>query len=277
MPGNTTNFGFEYPLSTDNLSDGAQSIQDFATLADSTFVDLKGGTTNELLAKNSATDMDYKWVAGINGGTTGQVLTKDTSTDYDYSWTTLTIPAGVTVPYLQQTSGDTYQGLASAGTQSSAFSALQDRTYFTPFYVQKDATVFNQISVRAGTVTTSVTCRLGIYASDGTGGKPSTLILDAGNATMTSTGAVGTLTISQSLDNGIYWLAANAQTIVPNNASANLYGNTGGNELHLFGGTAALNATPWTGYIEDATVTGAFANAGAVSRSNAVLMSMRVA
>jgi hypothetical protein len=251
MPGNTTNFGFEYPLSTDNLSDGAQSIQDFATLADSTFADLKGGST-------------------------GQYLTKNTATDMDFVWATLPAATPTAVAFLQQTSGDTFQGLASAGTQSSAFSALQDRTYFTPFYVAKDGTVFDQISVRAGTVTTSVTCRLGIYDSDGTGGKPSTLILDAGNVTMTSTGAIGTATINQSLDQGIYWLAANAQTIVPNNASANLYGNTGGNELHLFGGTAALNATPWAGYIEDATVTGAFANAGAVSRSNAVLMSMRV-
>lgn len=252
MPSTTPNFGFEYPLSTDNLSDGAQSIQDFATTADNTFVDLKGGTTGQYLTKNSNTDMDYVWA-------------------------TLPTPTPTAVAFLQQTSGDTYQGLASAGTQSSAFTALQDRTYFTPFYVAKDGTVFNQISVRVGTVTTSVTCRLGIYDSDGTGGVPSTLILDAGNVTMTTTGQVGTATISQSLDQGIYWLAANAQTIVPNNASCTLYGNTGGNELHLFGGTAALNATPWTGYVENATVTGAFANAGAVSRNNAVLMSMRVA
>jgi len=251
MPGNTTNFGFEYPLSTDNLSDGAQSIQDFATTADTTFVDLKGGTTGQYLTKNSNTDMDYVWV-------------------------TLPVAASTKVPYLQQVSGDTYQGLASAGTQSSAFTALVDRTYFTPFYVQKDATVFDQISVRAGTNPGGSTCRLGIYASDGTGGVPGTLILDAGNVTLNTTGQIGTATISQSLNNGIYWLAANVQTVAGGGGSITIYGNTGGNELHLFGGTGALNATPWTGYIEDATITGAFANAGAVSRSNAPLMSMRV-
>lgn len=62
MPSNTPNFNFEYPLSSDPLADGAQSIQDFATNADTTFADLLGGTSDQLLAKNSNTDMDFKWV-----------------------------------------------------------------------------------------------------------------------------------------------------------------------------------------------------------------------
>jgi hypothetical protein len=63
MPGTTTNFGFPYPLDTDALADGAQEIENLATDLDTTFVDLKGGTTDQLLAKNSNTDMDFKWVA----------------------------------------------------------------------------------------------------------------------------------------------------------------------------------------------------------------------
>lgn len=88
MPNTTPNFGFEYPLSSDNLSDGAQSIQDFATTADTTFADLLGGTTDQILAKNSNTNMDFKYVKGVNGGTTGQVLQKTSNTDYDYAWAT---------------------------------------------------------------------------------------------------------------------------------------------------------------------------------------------
>lgn len=88
MPSTTPNFGFEYPLSSDNLSDGAQSIQDFATTADTTFADLLGGTTDQILAKNSNTNMDFKFVKGVNGGTTGQVLQKTSNTDYDYAWAT---------------------------------------------------------------------------------------------------------------------------------------------------------------------------------------------
>jgi hypothetical protein len=277
MPGNTTNFGFEYPLSTDNLSDGAQSIQDFATLADSTFADLKGGTTDQILAKNSNTDMDFKYVKGLNGGTTSQILQKTSGTDYDYAWATITIPAANEVNYVPQVSGDTYQGLASSGTQSSSQTITEDRTYFTPFYVAKDATTWNQISFRAGTggTFTSATFRLGIYADNA--GKPGNLILDAGNVTVTTASQVGTATISQSLDNGIYWLAFNNQSKTASNSIVTAYVTSGGTALHLFGGTGALNATPQVGWIEDATVTGAFANAGAVTRTFAVMMSMRVA
>lgn len=62
MPGTTTNFGFPYPLDTDALADGAQEIQNLADDLDTTLVDLKGGTTDQHLAKNSNTDMDFKWV-----------------------------------------------------------------------------------------------------------------------------------------------------------------------------------------------------------------------
>lgn len=62
MPGSTTNFNFPYPLDTDPLADGAQEIQNLADDLDTTLVDLKGGTTDQYLAKNSNTDMDYKWV-----------------------------------------------------------------------------------------------------------------------------------------------------------------------------------------------------------------------
>jgi len=115
MPGNTTNFGFEYPLSTDNLSDGAQSIQDFATLADTTFVDLKGGTTNQILAKQSNTNMDYQWIKGVNGGTTGQVLQKTSGTDFDYAWSSLTI-AGMTLLGTVSMDSVSYPNVASIPT-----------------------------------------------------------------------------------------------------------------------------------------------------------------
>lgn len=54
---------------------------------------ISGGTTDQLLAKNSNTDYDTKWVnapAATNGlptgGTAGQIIVKDTATDYDVSW-----------------------------------------------------------------------------------------------------------------------------------------------------------------------------------------------
>ncbi len=51
---------------------------------------LFGGTTGQVLKKNSATDGDYTWANPAEevppGGATGTVLTKDSAADGDYSW-----------------------------------------------------------------------------------------------------------------------------------------------------------------------------------------------
>lgn len=54
-----------------------------------------GGTSNQVLAKNSTTDYDVTWVTTHStpaGGTTGQYLTKVSNTDYDTQWSTLVVP-----------------------------------------------------------------------------------------------------------------------------------------------------------------------------------------
>jgi len=62
MP-NTTNFNFPTPADTDLVKDGALAIRNLANSIDTAFVDLKGGTTGQVLSKNSNTDLDYAWVA----------------------------------------------------------------------------------------------------------------------------------------------------------------------------------------------------------------------
>jgi hypothetical protein len=59
----TTNFGWTTPADTDLVKDGALAIRTLGNGIDTSLVDLKGGTTDQLLAKNSNTDMDFKWVA----------------------------------------------------------------------------------------------------------------------------------------------------------------------------------------------------------------------
>ncbi len=59
----TTNFGWETPDDTDLVKDGAAAIRTVANSIDTSFVDLKGGTTGQVLAKASNTDLDYTWVA----------------------------------------------------------------------------------------------------------------------------------------------------------------------------------------------------------------------
>jgi hypothetical protein len=84
----TPNFNFPVPQSTDLVKDGATAIAALGTSVDTQFVDLKGGTTGQVLAKASNTDLDYSWTTpqvgditavtagtGISGGGTGGDVT----------------------------------------------------------------------------------------------------------------------------------------------------------------------------------------------------------
>jgi hypothetical protein len=59
----TSNFGWTTPADTDLVKDGAAAIRTLGNGVDSSFVDLKGGTTGQVLAKASNTDLDFSWVA----------------------------------------------------------------------------------------------------------------------------------------------------------------------------------------------------------------------
>jgi hypothetical protein len=63
MATTTTNFGWDIPQSTDLVKDGATAIAALGQDIDTALVDLKGGTTGQILAKASNTDLDYTWVA----------------------------------------------------------------------------------------------------------------------------------------------------------------------------------------------------------------------
>lgn len=94
----TTNFGWETPDDTDLVKDGALAMRTLGNSIDTSFVDLKGGTTGQNLRKNSNTDLDFTWAGDSTNtvvdaagdllygtaadtlgrlaiGTTGQVLT----------------------------------------------------------------------------------------------------------------------------------------------------------------------------------------------------------
>jgi len=62
MATTTPNFGWPVPTSTDLVKDGATAIEALGDGVDASFIDLKGGTTGQVLAKASNTDLDYSWV-----------------------------------------------------------------------------------------------------------------------------------------------------------------------------------------------------------------------
>jgi hypothetical protein len=118
----TTNFGWETPDDTDLVKDGALAIRTLGSAIDTSLVDLKGGTTGQVLSKNSNTDMDFTWVAQDDSnaiqnaivdakgdlisataadtparlavGTNGQVLTADSTTSTGLKWATPATSSG---------------------------------------------------------------------------------------------------------------------------------------------------------------------------------------
>lgn len=59
---NTTNFNWATPDDTDLVKDGAAAIRTLGSSIDTSFVDLKGGTTGQVLSKATNTDLDYTWI-----------------------------------------------------------------------------------------------------------------------------------------------------------------------------------------------------------------------
>jgi hypothetical protein len=67
---NTTYFGWETPDDTDLVKDGAAAIRTLGQAIDTSMQDLEGGTTGQILSKNSNADMDFVWVTNDVGDIT---------------------------------------------------------------------------------------------------------------------------------------------------------------------------------------------------------------
>jgi hypothetical protein len=61
MATTTPNFGWSVPTSSDLVKNGATAIETLGDSIDASMVDLKGGTTGQVLAKATNTDMDFTW------------------------------------------------------------------------------------------------------------------------------------------------------------------------------------------------------------------------
>jgi hypothetical protein len=120
MATTTPNFGWAVPTSTDLVKDGAVAIETLGDSIDASLVDLKGGTTGQVLAKASGTDMDFSWVAidplvildakgdlitataadtpaRLAVGTNGQTLVADSTASTGLKWATPASGGGMTL------------------------------------------------------------------------------------------------------------------------------------------------------------------------------------
>lgn len=144
MATTTTNFGWTVPSDTDLVKDGAAAIRTALGGVDTSFVDLKGGTTGQVLAKNSNTDLDFVWSADASGipatifdakgdliaasaadtaarlavGTNGQVLTADSTAATGIKWAGISaVPSNDSASVLDEeaTTSTAYTDLATSG------------------------------------------------------------------------------------------------------------------------------------------------------------------
>lgn len=93
MATTTPNYGWSVPTSTDLVKDGATAIELLGDSIDTSFVDLLGGTTGQVLTKASNTSLDFTFATPASGGKVLQVLSTTKTNTFS---TTSTTPAAVT-------------------------------------------------------------------------------------------------------------------------------------------------------------------------------------
>ena len=160
MATTTPNFGWPVPTSTDLVKDGATAIEALGDSIDASLLDLKGGTSGQVLSKNSNTDMDFTWVtsddanaiqntivdakgdiiaataadtpARLAVGTNGHVLTADSTAATGLKWAAAAaggkvlqvVTATYSTPTTITTTTFTDSGLSASITPSAATSKI---------------------------------------------------------------------------------------------------------------------------------------------------------
>jgi hypothetical protein len=176
MSNPTSNFGWQMPTNTDLVTNLPADFEVFGQAVDSDFADLKGGTSGQILSKNSNTDLDFVWITndigditavtagtGLSGGGTSGAVTlsiDSTVTTLTGSQTltnkTLTAPVingGLINLTLNAQTGTTYTAVASDSGKLVTLSNAGAITLTLPPSVFAIGEQINFVQMGAGQVT----------------------------------------------------------------------------------------------------------------------------
>jgi len=221
-----------------------------------------GGTSGTVTVTNSmATAIDAKGdlIAGTGadafarvavGATNGFILNVDSAESTGMKWVQ---PQTARAPKFT----NVYHWTTVGNTISQSFAPTNNTTYYVPIFLQ--AGTLNQIAIYTGSgYSGTSTVRLGLYNSDGNN-LPTTVAFDAGTVAASAANITYSITISQVITTGFYYLAFNQQAstgtptyqqITDSSANVNPYGNRYSTE--------ALGNPTGLGFSQG-SVTGAFA------------------
>lgn len=290
----TSNFGWTTPADTDLVKDGAAAIRTLANGIDTSFLDLKGGTTGQNLRKASNTDLDFTFAGDATNtvidaegdllvgdsadtlqrlaiGTTGQVLTCDTTLDGKIKWAAAS--SGVN-PQIPRLNANYYVFPRSSATNTTA---LLDENAYEPVFLP--VCTISRISIKtSGSFSGTASIRLGIY-NNGANNVPTTVLLDAATVSCTAANTVYEITVNQAITTaGFYWVVSRTATAATTNSFVASSGTA------FFTGTSASTTAGFLGVSDrilsftEGGLTGAFATAGTLvaSSGNQPLVGLRI-
>ena len=209
----TPNFNWPVPTSTDLVKDGATAIEALGDSIDASLVDLKGGTTGQVLSKNSNTDMDFVWVTDAAGDITGVTVTSP-------------LTGG-------GTSGTVTVGILSGTTSNLGAVQLSDSTSSTSTTLAATANaVKTTYDLANGAIAKSIVDAKGDLVAATAADTVSRLAVGANGTILTADSAEATgIKWAAAASSNLNWVAVNAGGTSLSGSTTTISGITGANYL----------------------------------------------